>query len=247
MHLQTGHRIIDLGCGPGTDTIPLAEFVGTTGKVIGVDTDNQMITTANKNAKEAGVADRVIHQHHDAMSLPFDSNCFDACRTERLFQHLLNPEKVLSEMVRITKPGGWIVVADTDHSTLSIDNSVIDIEWRLRRFRTDKFKGGYAGRQLYRFFKRQNISDITVEIFPFFSTDYTLTRYFALFDEGEQAAIAASIITKEELQHWHANLEKADEDGVFFASFNMIIVSGRKIFLSPNPENTSDCVKTIFL
>lgn len=235
MHLKTGCRIVDLGCGPGTDTIPLAKFVGSTGKVIGVDTDKQMIKTANKNAKD--VSDLVIHKQYDAMSLPFDSDYFDACHTERLFQHLSNPEKVLSEMVRVAKPGGRIVVADTDHSSLSIDNSVIDIEWKLRRFRTDKFKGGYAGRQLYRLFKRQNISDITVELFPFFSTDYMSTRYFALLDEGERSAVAAGVITEEELQRWHANLEQADKDDTFFASFTMTIVAGRKNSLSKKADN----------
>jgi ubiquinone/menaquinone biosynthesis C-methylase UbiE len=232
LHLKAGYRIIDLGCGSGTDTIPLAKFVGHTGKVIGIDADNQMITIANKNAKEAGVSDVVIHRQYDAMSLPFDSDYFDACHTERLFQHLLNPEKVLSEMVRITKPGGWLVASDTDHSSLSIDNSVIDIEWKLRRFRTDKFKGGYAGRQLYRLFKRQNLSDITVELFPFFSTDYRSTRYFALLDEGERAAIDTGVITEEELQSWHENLEQADEDGTFFASFTMTVIAGYKNSLS---------------
>jgi ubiquinone/menaquinone biosynthesis C-methylase UbiE len=229
MHLQTGYRVIDLGCGSGTDTIPLAGFVGHAGKVVGIDTDDRMIVIANKKAREAGVADRVIHKHYDATSLPYDSNYFDACRTERLFQHVLYPEKVLSEMVRITRPGGWVVAADSDHSTLSIDNSVVDVEWRMRRFRTDKFKSGYAGRQLYRLFKQQNLADITVEIFPFFSNDYTLTRYFALLDEAEREAIAAGIITEEELQHWHSNLEQADKEGVFFASFTMMLVAGRKM------------------
>jgi ubiquinone/menaquinone biosynthesis C-methylase UbiE len=237
MHLKTGYRIIDLGCGPGTDTIPLAKFVGSTGKVIGIDADNQMITTANKNAKEAGVSSLVVHRQYDAMSLPFDSDYFDACHTERLFQHLLNPEKVLSEMVRVTKPGGWIVVADTDHSSLSIDNSVIDVEWKLRRFRTDKFKCGYAGRQLYRLFKLQNISDITVELFPFFSTDYRSTRYFALLDEGEWDAVASGVITEEELQCWHENLEEADKNGTFFASFTMTLIAGRKNSLSKDSDN----------
>jgi hypothetical protein len=99
----------------------------------------------------------------------------------------------------------------------------------LRRFRTDKFKSGYAGRQLYRLFKQQNLADITVELFPFFSTDYTLTRYFSLLDEAEREAIDAGIITEEELQCWHANLERADEESVFFASFTMILVAGRKM------------------
>lgn len=237
MHLQTGYKVIDLGCGSGMDTIPLAKFVGITGRVIGIDTDSQMIAIANKNAREVDVAEIVTHEHHDAISLPFDSDYFDACHTERLFQHLTNPEKVLSEMVRITKPGGWIVVVDTDHSSLSIDNSVTDVEWKLRRFRTEKFKDGYAGRKLYRWFKQQNISDITVEIFPFFSTDYKLIRYWALLDDGERRSVAAGIITKEELQCWHTDLEQADEDGVFFASFTMIIVAGRKT------ENKNSVVK----
>jgi ubiquinone/menaquinone biosynthesis C-methylase UbiE len=56
MQLQNGHRILDVGCGPGTDTIPLAQFVGPTGQVIGIDNDNQMIVTANKKAKDADVA-----------------------------------------------------------------------------------------------------------------------------------------------------------------------------------------------
>lgn len=236
MHLKTGYKIIDLGCGPGTDTIPLSKFVGITGKVIGIDIDNEMITNANKNAVEAGVVDMVIHKHYDAMSLPCDSDHFDACRAERLFQHLSNPEKVLSEMVRITKPGGWIVVADSDHSSLSIDNSVIDIEWKLRRFRTDRYKDGYAGRQLYRLFKRQNISDITVELFPFFFTNYKMTRYLALLDEGERDAVTAGIITKEELQYWHESLEEADKDDTFFASFMMTIIAGRKSSLNKNPD-----------
>ncbi len=99
----------------------------------------------------------------------------------------------------------------------------------LRCFRTDKFKSGYAGRQLYRLFKQQNLADITVELFPFFSTDYTLTRYFSLFDEAEREAVDVGVITEEELQRWHADLERADEDGVFFASFTMMLVAGRKM------------------
>src|SRR3990170_3433668 len=127
----------------------------------------------------------VIHKHIDAKSIPYESDYFDACRSERLFQHVLNPEEILSEMVRITRPGGWIVVGDTDHSTMTIDTPDLDIEWCLHRYRTDIIKDGYMGRKLYRLFKQQGLSDIILEIFPYFSIDYTLTRYLALLDEVE--------------------------------------------------------------
>ena len=61
MHLQTGHRVLDVGCGPGTDTIPLGRLVGSAGEVIGIDIDHQMIEIANKNTKETNIADWVIH------------------------------------------------------------------------------------------------------------------------------------------------------------------------------------------
>lgn len=228
MHLQAGHRVLDLGCGPGIDTIPLAQFVGRTGQVIGIDIDNKMIEEANKKAIDAGVTDWVTHKHIDAKSIPYHSDLFDSCRSERLLQHVAIPEQILFEMVRVTKPGGWIVVADTDQSTMSIDTPDVDIEWRLRQFRTETFKNGYIGRQLYRLFRMQNLKDITIEIFPFFSTDYAITRYCALLDKVENEAVNAGIITDEELRRWHANLDRANEEGVYFGCTIMVLIAGRK-------------------
>ncbi len=237
MHIRNGHRVLDLGCGPGIDTIPLAQFVSPTGQVIGIDIDKEMINIANEKAKEANVADLVVHKHFEAESIPYNSNYFDSCHCERLLQHLLEPERAIFEMVRVTKPNGWIVVSDTDHSTLTIDSPDIDIEWKLRRFHTELFKSGYIGRQLYRLFKQQNLrnskvllEDIVVEIFPLFSTEYISTRYITLLDKTEKEAITAGIITDEELKRWHNNLERADKEGVFFSSVIMVLIAGRKSF-----------------
>ena len=81
---------------------------------------------------------------------------------------------------------------------------------------------------MYRLFRQQNLADITIEIFPLFSTDYTLTRYIALLDEIETEAVVAGAITKEELKRWHKNLEQANEKGIFFSSVIMVIIAGRK-------------------
>jgi len=91
MHIQVGHRDLDLGCGPGIDTIPLAQFVGRNGQVIGLDIDNKMIEVANKKAIDEGVTDRVIHKHIDANSIPYHSDHFNSCRSERLLQHVAIP------------------------------------------------------------------------------------------------------------------------------------------------------------
>src|SRR5215212_11828111 len=85
MHIQPGQSILDVGCGPGTDTIPLASIVGQAGQVTGVDYDPAMVTEAQASAREAGASSWVRHKQADATSLPFARGTFDACRSERLF------------------------------------------------------------------------------------------------------------------------------------------------------------------
>lgn len=228
MHLEVGHRVLDVGCGPGIDTIPISKLVGSTGIVHGIDYDLEMIEKADQRAREAGVADRVMHRHGDAISLPYESDYFDSCRSERLFQHLSQPKPVLSEMFRVTRPGGWIVVLDSDHSSLSIDTADVDIEWRLRRFHADRLLNGYSGRRLFGLFRQQSLADIAVECFPIYITDYVLGRYMAAVDKTEKEAIAAGVVTKEELAEMHEKLWRADKEGTFFGYVVVIMAAGRK-------------------
>ncbi|HSG44070.1 MAG TPA: methyltransferase domain-containing protein, partial [Anaerolineales bacterium] len=63
MNIQQGHKILDVGCGPATDTINFAKMVGERGQVIGIDYDPEMIQQAEQNTKEAGVDAWLKHEH----------------------------------------------------------------------------------------------------------------------------------------------------------------------------------------
>ena len=229
MKIQPGQKILDVGCGPASDTIQLAQLVGQAGKVFGVDNDQAMIDEAERRAEKEGVAGWVKHKIADSGSLPFDTSDLDAVRSERLFQHLLEPERTLSEMIRVTKSGGWIVVLDTDWGSFSFDTSEVDIERRLVRVYAEKqVNNGYSGRQLYRLFHQQKLTNITVELYPLFVTNYALARQVTLFDKTEQIALTTGIVTEEEMQRWHADLEQADSHNAFFCSVTMVLVAGRK-------------------
>ena len=229
MHIEPGHKVLDLGCGPGTDTIPLASWVGANGLVIGADYDEAMIAEAGQRAEQAGVDTWVRHQCVDAVSLPFATDYFDSCRSERLFQHLHHPELALSEMIRVTKPGGWVVVLDTDWGSLSTDSDDTDIERRLARFLAESFLyNGYSGRKLSRLFKQQNLADIEFEVFPFATPSYAVAHQVTQADRIEQQALKAGVITAKELKHWQAGLEQADAEGTYFFSVNLMLFAGRK-------------------
>ena len=229
MQIQLGHKVLDLGCGPGTDTIPLASLVGVNGQVIGADYDEAMIAEAEQRAELAGVNTWVKHKRVDAMSLPFETDYFDSCRSERLFQHLLNPAQALSEMTRVTKSGGWVVVLDTDWGSLSTDSDETDIERRLARFMAESFlHNGYSGRKLNRLFKQQNLADISFEVFPVATPNYALARHGTQAERNEQEAFKEGVITSDELLRWRTNLQQADSEGTYFSSVNLMLFAGRK-------------------
>jgi ubiquinone/menaquinone biosynthesis C-methylase UbiE len=229
MQIQPGHKLLDLGCGPGTDTIPLAPLVGVSGQVVGADYDVDMVAEAEQLAEQAGVNKWVSHKRVDAISLPFETDYFDSCRSERLFQHLLHPAQALSEMARVAKPGGWVVVADTDWGSLSTDSDETDIERRLTRFLAEScLHNGYSGRKLYRLFKQQNLADISFQVFPIAFHNYALARHGTQAEKVEQGALKAGVITSDELQRWQASLEQADSEGTYFCSLNVMLLAGRK-------------------
>jgi len=229
MHAKPGQTVLDVGCGPGTDTIPLAQRVGASGQVIGVDYDADMITQAQRRAREAGVSPWVGHLHADATALPFDSDRFDACRSERLFPHLLNPDKALSEMTRVTKPGGWIVVLDPDGGSISIDASDVQTERTLVRiFGEHMVNNGYVARQLYRLFKQQGLAEVSTQVCGLTFVDYALARQMWLLDDVERKALALGVVTVGEIERLRAYWEQANAEGTYFASVHWILVAGRK-------------------
>jgi SAM-dependent methyltransferase len=206
----------------------LAQIVGKSGQVVGVDHDAAMIAEAERKAEQEGCRSWCRHLQADATSLPLQTSTCDACRSEGLFQHVQDPAAVLAEMVRVTKPGGWIVVFDADWSTLSIDTPEVDLEQRLLRYRLEHLlQSGYVGRQLYGLFRRQQFTDITVELHPLSMTDYSVGRYACHLEVLEADALAAQVITEQELQRWRQRLERAQAEGAFYSHILGVLVAGR--------------------
>ncbi len=229
MQVPPGGQVLDVGCGPGIDTIPLAPLVGPSGHIVGIDSDPAMVAEANARAEEAGVAAWVKHQLGVATALPFAGDTFDAVHCERLFLHLDNPIPALTEMVRVTKPGGWIVVAETDHGAMSINSTEVDLERRLVRTLAERgMRNGYAGRQLMGLFNSQKLQDLHIQLFPVYSTDYAVMRYLTQMDKVEQDAIQAEIITVAELDRWQRSLEAAAAARAFFSSGCYVLCAGRR-------------------
>ena len=137
MDIQHAFHVLDIGCGPGVDTVAMAKLVGKEGQVIGLDIDEEMLVKADVLAQKEGVQDIVEHRIGDVLQMPFPDDHFDAIRAERLFQVLPTPYDrpvVFREMVRVTEPDGSIVAADADWATASVDYEDNELERHLMAF-----------------------------------------------------------------------------------------------------------------
>lgn len=112
-YVRPGMNLLDVGCGPGTITLGLAQAVAP-GHVTGIDHDRTHIEAARALAAERGVTN-VTFQTGDALAVRFEDETFDAAFENNVFTHLAqNAVGAASEVYRVLKPGGFFAARDVD-------------------------------------------------------------------------------------------------------------------------------------
>lgn len=116
-YLKPGARILDLGCGPGTITVDLANAVGKSGYVLGVDFAADAIAAAQQYAKqELQQAGQIAFAVGDLFELDLPPASFDIVHAHQVLQHVNDPIGALKSLAKYCKPDGIIAVRDADYS-----------------------------------------------------------------------------------------------------------------------------------
>ncbi len=115
-HLRQGMDLLDVGCGPGTITVELAQRVSP-GRVVGIDREASVLDEARRAAAEAASGADVTADFSvgDVYRLEFGEGSFDVAHAHQVLQHLADPVAALREMRRVLRPGGLLAVRDSDY------------------------------------------------------------------------------------------------------------------------------------
>ncbi|HEY3541671.1 MAG TPA: methyltransferase domain-containing protein [Gaiellaceae bacterium] len=116
--LRAGERVLDLGCGAGTDSLVAAQMVGPEGGVVGIDMTSAMLARARRAATELGVQNVELVEGQ-VESLPFPDESFDVVISNGVIDLVPDKDAVYSEIYRVLVPGGRVQIAD-----VTIENPV---------------------------------------------------------------------------------------------------------------------------
>ncbi len=109
--IQKGEAVLDIGCGAGADTLIAAGMVGPEGKVVGIDMIPEMLKCAKENLQRTDFKN-ITFMEASAEKLPFPNEDFDVVISNGVFNLIPGKVKALSEVYRVLKPGGRMMIAD---------------------------------------------------------------------------------------------------------------------------------------
>lgn len=109
--VRSGETVVDIGCGAGMDLLLAARRVGGSGKAIGIDMTVAMLERAQASARAANLP-QVEVRRGDATALPIDDASIDLVQSNGVLNLVPEKEKAFSEITRVLRPGGRLLLAD---------------------------------------------------------------------------------------------------------------------------------------
>ena len=118
--LDAVRDVLDVGCGVGHWGLLLASVLPDDARVTGIDREPTWVEEARSRALSRGLADRFSYQQGVAERLPFADGTFDLTTCQTVLIHLADPAAAIAEMLRVTRPGGLVAVAEPNNLTESL-------------------------------------------------------------------------------------------------------------------------------
>lgn len=215
-------RILDVACGAGFDSIEIARIYPQC-DVVGVDISKRFLEIAKSRAKDLPNA---VFVQGRADHLEFEDNAFDAVRIDRSLQHIHAPINAIREMVRVTRPGGRIVVAEPDWGTYFVYNGDLDTGAKMARFWLQSFVNPYIGREAGALLAAQGVTEISCRVHALAARRLDEATIIFDLDRVTENCVKSGALSGTEATDWRARSEAASRNETFLACLNIFEFDG---------------------
>jgi ubiquinone/menaquinone biosynthesis C-methylase UbiE len=231
--LGPGDAAIDLGCGPRGILELLSERVGPSGRVVGLDADPNHVAKAVQMITARLLANVEVLLA-DARDTGLPSASFDVVHARTLLITLPKPNEVVQEMVRLAKPGGWVLSLEPDAESsvcFPCNPAYERLVETLVPVLTRNGADGRIGRQVAELFRSAGLVDVDVECrgdaYPHGHTRRTIR--VDLVRSVREKVVELCLATETELDDLFATaLAHLDNPDVVVMPHLSFLVSGRK-------------------
>ena len=218
--------MLDVGAGTGDTVIRLARAVGDQGRAIGVEPNPALRAVAAGRADAAGGAVELLDG--GAEELPLKDGSVDLVTCERVLQHLDEADAAVREFARVVRPGGRVVVIDSDWATGIVHPGDPDVLERYGAFILTQWPNPFSGRLL-----RGQLLAAGLDVDPDIGSSALVFPDEAMRGGGmialsAPAAVASGAVTPEEVASLVDGIEAAVQRGDVFFSVTMFAVFARR-------------------
>jgi SAM-dependent methyltransferase len=210
--LRPGETVLEVGCGTGVLDRWLARHTGGANHIVGIDISRYLLREAMALAKQEGLEGVIEFREGSAEALPLPENSFDVAMSSTVIQRV-NADRMLREMVRVTKPGGRVAVVGHAHDMPRWVNLALPAALKTKveapGWASDRGHPlGCDDASLYRRLRQAGLTQ--VKMFP----------QFAAFDERSRLqSLQGEILptlTPDAVQEWRTAVAQAEAEGTFF-------------------------------
>lgn len=217
---KPGESVLDVGSGPGHQVFEMVPVVGSTGRVQGVDAAESAIEISRRRCADL---ENVRFDVGEASSLPFEDASFDAVMSSQVFEYLEDVTGPLAEMYRVLKPGGRVLIHDTDWGALLWHSNEPERMARVMEAWDVHLSDPHLPQTLGPKLADAEFANVRAEPFVQLETSYDPTSVSAILMKFIAGYVVSQGIPQDEADAWADELLELGESGDYFFSSNEYI------------------------
>ncbi len=222
----SGEHILDVGCGPGLLVAEMADAVSPSGWVIGLDVSEAMLAVARRRCEP--VANRTSLVRGDATALPFSAASFDAAVSTQVFEYVADVESALAELYRVVRPGGRVLLLDTDWGSVVWHSSDPARMRRMLAAWMERFADPYLPRTLAPRLRAAGFELTGRDVLVLYNPEHRPDTYSVSNGQIMAGFVHDRGVPRELVEAWTADLEQLGMRGEYFFSLNRYLFAARR-------------------